>query len=89
MKLHPKVKMICDEFAESYEWIEGDESLFIRLSNRFVDVVKERLAKCPLEYQDAQKVGDNTILWFRSAEENERVLDFIDETEDDGDDLPF
>jgi hypothetical protein len=42
-----------------------------------------------LEYQDAQKVGDNTILWFRSHEENERVLDFIDESEDEGDDLPF
>ena len=81
MKLHPKIKMICDEFAESYEWIEGDESLFIRLSNRFVDIVKERLAKCPLEYQDAQRVGDNTILWFRSAEENEPVYDFDDDEE--------
>lgn len=83
MKLHPKIKMICDEFAESYEWIEGDESLFVRLSNRFVDVVKERLAKCPLEYQDAQRVGDNTILWFRSAEENEPVYDFDDDEEDE------
>jgi len=81
MKLHPKIKMICDEFAESYEWIESDESLFIRLSNRFVDIVKERLAKCPLEYQDAQRVGDNTILWFRSAEENEPVYDFDDDEE--------
>jgi len=83
MKLHPKIKMICDEFAESYEWIEGDESLFIRLSNRFVDIVKKRLAKCPLEYQDAQRVGDNTILWFRSAEENEPVYDFDDDEEDE------
>ncbi|NDG32577.1 hypothetical protein EB118_21205 [bacterium] len=82
MKLHFKIKMICDEFAESYEWIEGDESLFVRLSNRFVDVVKERLAKCPLEYQDAQRVGDNTILWFRSAEENEPVYDFDDEEDE-------
>ena len=81
MKLHSKIKMICDEFAESYEWIEGDESLFIRLSNRFVDIVKERLAKCPLEYQDAQRVGDNTILWFRSHEENEPVYDFDDDEE--------
>jgi len=89
MKLHPKIKMICDEFAESYEWIENDESLFVRVSNRFVDIVKERLSKCPLEYQDAQMVGDNTILWFRSNEENERVLDFIDESEDEGGDLPF
>jgi len=82
MKLHFKIKMICDEFAESYEWIEGDESLFVRLSNRFVDIVKERLAKCPLEYQDAQRVGDNTILWFRSAEENEPVYDFDDEEDE-------
>lgn len=88
MKLHPKVKMICEEFADSYEWIEGDESLFIRLLNPFVDIVKERLSKCPLEYQDAQKVGDHTILWFRSAEENEKVLDFI-EDDDEEDTLDF
>ena len=82
MKLHPKVKMICDEFAHSYEWIEGDESLFVKLSNRFVDVVKERLQNCPLEFQDSQKVGDNYILWFRSAEENEPVYDFEDEDDE-------
>lgn len=83
MKLHPKIKMICEEFAESYEWIEGDESLFVRLSNRFVDIVKDRLAKCPLEFQDIQKVGDNSILWFRSVEENEPVYDFEDEEDDE------
>jgi hypothetical protein len=82
MKLHPKVKMICEEFADSYEWIEGDESLFVKLSNRFVDIVKERLQNCPLEFQDSQKVGDNSILWFRSAEENEPVYDFEDEDDE-------
>ena len=82
MKLHPKVKMICEEFCDSYEWIENDESLFVKLSNRFVDIVKERLAKCPLEFQDAQQVGDNSILWFRSAEENEPVYDFEDEDDE-------
>lgn len=82
MKLHPKIKMICDEFADSYEWIESDESLFIKLSNRFVDIVKERLEKCPLEFQDSQKVGDSCILWFRSAEENEPVYDFEDEDDE-------
>jgi hypothetical protein len=82
MKLHPKIKMICEEFGDSYEWIESDESLFIKLSNRFVDVVKDRLAKCPLEFQDSQKVGDNGILWFRSAEENEPVYDFEDEDDE-------
>lgn len=82
MKLHPKVKMICDEFAHSYEWIEADESLFVKLSNRFVDVVKERLQNCPLEFQDSQKVGDNCILWFRSVEENEPVYDFEDEDDE-------
>ena len=82
MKLHPKVKMICEEFADSYEWIEGDESLFVKLSNRFVDIVKKRLQNCPLEFQDAQKIGDNSILWFRSAEENEPVYDFDDEEDE-------
>lgn len=82
MKLHPKIKMICEEFADSYEWIEGDESLFVRLSNKFVDVVKDRLTKCPLEFQDSQQVGDCSILWFRSAEENEPVYDFDNEEDE-------
>jgi len=88
MKLHPKIKMIAEEFGESYEWIAGDESLFISVTNHFIDIVKERLKTCKLEFVDSQTKNDHTILWFRSPEENEKVLDFIDESEQD-DDLPF
>ena len=38
MTLHPKIKMIAEEFGESYEWIAGDESLFIKVSNHFIDI---------------------------------------------------
>ena len=88
MKLHPKIKMIAEEFGESYEWIAGDESLFISVRNHFIDIVKERLKTCKLEFVDSQTKNDHTILWFRSPEENGKVLDFIDEPEED-DDLPF
>jgi len=88
MTLHPKIKMIAEEFGESYEWIAGDESLFISVRNHFIDIVKERLRTCKLEFVDAQTKNDHTILWFRSPEENKKVLDFIDESEED-DDLPF
>jgi hypothetical protein len=88
MKLHPKIKMIAEEFGESYEWIAGDESLFISVRNHFIDIVKERLKTCKLEFVDSQTKNDHTILWFRSPEENGKVLDFIDESEED-DDLPF
>ena len=84
MKLHPKVKMICEEFAEYYEWIESDESLFIKVSNHFIPIVKDLLAKCPLELQDGQVVKPNhSILWYRSPEENEPVYDFDDDEEDE------
>ena len=82
MKLHPKIKMICEEFGESYEWIAGDESLFVRVGNHFIDIVKERLKTCKLEFLDAQTKNDHTILWFRSPEENEPVYDFEDEDEE-------
>lgn len=83
MKLHPKIKMICEEFADSYEWIEGDESLFVKVSNPFISIVKDRLTKCPLELQDGQVVKPNhCILWYRSAEENEPVYDFEDEDDE-------
>ena len=88
MKLHPKIKMIAEEFGESYEWIAGDESLFISVRNHFIDIVKERLKTCKLEFVDSQTKNDHTILWFRSPEENGKVLDFIDESEED-DDLPY
>jgi hypothetical protein len=61
MTLHPKIKMIAEEFGESYEWIAGDESLFIRVRNHFIDIVKERLKTCKLEFVDAQK---KTIILF-------------------------
>jgi hypothetical protein len=89
MILHPKIKMIAEEFGESYEWIAGDESLFIKVSNHFIDIVKERLKNCNLELIESQQKNDNTYLWFRSPEENEKVLDFIDESQEDEDDLPF
>ena len=88
MELHPKIRMIAEEFGESYEWIAGDESLFIRVGNHFIDIVKERLKNCNLEFIEAQQKNDHTYLWFRSPEENEKVLDFIDESEDE-DDLLF
>ena len=88
MKLHPKIRMIAEEFGESYEWIAGDESLFIKVDNHFIDIVKERLKSRKLEFLDAQTKNDHSILWFRSPEENEKVLDFIDESEDE-DDLPY
>jgi len=89
MNLHPKIKMIAEEFGESHEWISGDESLFIKVRNHFIDIVKERLQNCNLELIESQQRNDNTYLWFRSPEENEKILDFIDESEDDEDDLPF
>jgi hypothetical protein len=46
------------------------------------------LKTCNLEFIEAQQKNDHTYLWFRSPEENEKVLDFIDESEDE-DDLPF
>ena len=82
MKLHPKIKMICEEFGESYEWIAGDESLFVRVGNHFIDIVKERLKTSKLEFLDAQTKNDHTILWFRSPEENQPVYDFEDEDEE-------
>jgi hypothetical protein len=83
MKLHPKIKMIAEEFGESYEWIAGDESIFIKVRSHFVDIVKERLQKCNLEFIDAQQKNDHSYLWFRSPEENEMVYDFEDENEDE------
>jgi len=50
MKLHPKIKMICEEFAQSYEWIAGDGSLFIKVSPQFVEIIKEKLENSPLEF---------------------------------------
>jgi hypothetical protein len=49
MKLHPKIKMICEEFAQSYEWIANDGSLFIKASPEFVLIIKEKLETSPLE----------------------------------------
>ena len=83
MKLHPKIKMIAEEFGESYEWIAGDETLFVKVSNHFIDIVKERLKTCKLEFVDAQTKNDHTILWFRSPEENEAVYDFENDDEDE------
>jgi len=83
MTLHPKIKMIAEEFGESYEWIAGDESLFIKVGNHFIDIVKERLKTCKLEFVDAQTKNDHTILWFRSPEENEAVYDFENDDEDE------
>jgi hypothetical protein len=83
MNLHPKIKMICEEFSDSYEWIENDCSLFVKVSNHFIPIVKELLAKCPLELQDGQVVKQNhSILWYRLPEENEAVYDFEDEDEE-------
>ena len=61
MTLHPKIKMIAEEFGESYEWIAGDETLFVKVSNHFIDIVKERLKTCKLEFVDAQT---KTIIRF-------------------------
>jgi hypothetical protein len=83
MTLHPKIKMIAEEFGESYEWIAGDETLFVKVSNHFIDIVKERLKTCKLEFVDAQTKNDHTILWFRSPEENEAVYDFENDDEDE------
>ena len=83
MKLHPKIKMIAEEFGESYEWIAGDETLFVKVSNHFIDIVKEKLKTCKLEFVDAQTKNDHTILWFRSPEENEAVYDFENDDEDE------
>jgi len=83
MNLHPKIKMIAEEFGESYEWIAGDESIFIKVRNHFIDIVKERLQNCNLEFVEAQQKNDHTYLWFRSPEENEVAYDFEDENEDD------
>ena len=83
MTLHPKIKMIAEEFGESYEWIAGDETLFVKVSNNFIDIVKERLKTCKLEFVDAQTKNDHTILWFRSPEENEAVYDFENDDEDE------
>jgi len=82
MKLHSKIKMIAEEFGESYEWIAGDESIFIKVNNHFIDIVKERLQNCNLEFVEAQQKNDHTYLWFRSPEENEAVYDF-DDNEDE------
>jgi hypothetical protein len=83
MTLHPKIKMIAEEFGESYEWIAGDETLFVKVSNHFIDIVKERLKTCKLEFVDAQTKNDHTILWFRSPEENEAVYDFENDDKDE------
>jgi len=83
MTLHPKIKMIAEEFGESYEWIAGDETLFVKVSNHFIDIVKERLKTCKLQFVDAQTKNDHTILWFRSPEENKAVYDFENDDEDE------
>jgi hypothetical protein len=83
MTLHPKIKMIAEEFGESYEWIAGDETLFVKVSNHFIDIVKEKLKTCKLEFVDAQTKNDHTILWFRSPEENEAVYDFENDDKDE------
>ena len=82
MTLHPKIKMIAEEFGESYEWIADNESLFIKVGNHFIDIVKERLKTCKLELVETQEKNDHTYLWFRSPEQNEPVYDFEDEDEE-------
>ena len=81
MKLNPKIKNICEEFSNSYEWIENDESLFMKLPTKFVDSVRNRMSSFDLEYQDEQRIGQNSILWFRSAEDNEKIYDFEEDDE--------
>lgn len=83
MKLHPKIKMICEEFAESYEWVEGDDSLFIRVASNFIDIIKKHLETCKLEYVDTQNIGQICILWYRLPEENEPAYDFIQDEDED------
>jgi hypothetical protein len=61
MKLHPKVKMICEEFAQSYEWISGDESLFIKVSPNFVKIIKEKLENSPLELVSSKEGSKSYI----------------------------
>jgi len=81
VKLHPKIKNICEEFSNSYEWIENDESLFMKLPTKFVDSVRNRMLGFDLEYQDEQRIGQNSILWFRSIEDNEKSYDFEEDDE--------
>jgi hypothetical protein len=60
MKLHPKIKMICEEFADNYEWIDGDDSLFLNVRPEFIDIVKKHLETCPLEFVMGGKNKDNS-----------------------------
>jgi len=64
MKLHRKIKMICEEFAQSYEWISGDGSLFIKASPNFVKIIKEKLENSPLELVSSKErsISYNTSL---------------------------
>jgi len=68
-------------------WISGVTPGFAYRVLNVTDVNNNKKT-CKLEFVDSQTKNDHTILWFRSPEENEKVLDFIDESEED-DDLPF
>ena len=87
MKLHPKIKTICEEYAESYEWIENDSSLFINTDVQFAEIIMARLEKCPLEFVNIQhkQIKNKVNIWFRLKEEEEKSYDFEDDG-DDGDD---
>ena len=86
MKLHPKIKTICEEYSESYEWVENDSSLFINTDVQFAEIIMARLEKCPLEFVNMQhkQIKDKVNIWFRLKEDQEKSYDFQDD-EDDGD----
>ena len=67
MTLHPKIKMICEEFGESYEWIAGDGSLFIKVSPQFLEIIKEKLENSPLELVSSKRKAKS---YYTSLNEN-------------------
>jgi hypothetical protein len=67
MTLHPKIKMIAEEFGESYEWIAGDESLFIKVSPQFLEIIKEKLENSPLELVSSKQKAKS---YYTSLNEN-------------------
>jgi hypothetical protein len=67
MTLHPKIKMIAEEFGESYEWIAGDGSLFIKVSPQFLEIIKEKLENSPLEFVSSKQKAKS---YYTSLNEN-------------------